>query len=58
VRELRKEVYHAAVRAADEGSDRVRLDHLSDAAGVRIEAREEPGEAAQRAYVRWGSIAR
>jgi transcriptional regulator of acetoin/glycerol metabolism len=49
VRELRKEAYHAAARALDEGADRVRADHLSDSAGVPI----EPAET-MRPYVRWG----
>ena len=36
VRELRNEIKHAAVRAKDEGADRVRLEHLSREAGKEL----------------------
>ncbi|HEY2516762.1 MAG TPA: sigma 54-interacting transcriptional regulator [Polyangiaceae bacterium] len=36
VRELRNEIKHAAIRAQDEGTDRVRLEHLSREAGNEL----------------------
>ena len=56
VRELRKETYHAATRALDEGADRVRIDDLGPTAGLPIEppaALPAAGDA-ERTYVRWG----
>ena len=38
VRELRNEIKHAAVRAHDEGADRVRLEHLSRDAGAELQS--------------------
>jgi DNA-binding NtrC family response regulator len=69
VRELRKEIHHAATRALAEGSNRVRFEHLSAAAGLTLvadAAPEIPAPAAtavspplapeadrKRSYVRW-----
>ena len=63
VRELRKHIRHAALRAAAEGHDRVRLEHLPEAAGrpvTSIPPKTAPSEppaqsatGARRPYVRW-----
>ena len=46
VRELRNEIKHAAVRAKDEGADRVRLEHLSRDAGSELRSGTRPRPAA------------
>ena len=65
VRELRKQLQDAALRAAGKGADRVRLEHLSTAAGTALAATPAPDAARglepraafkePREYVRWSS---
>jgi transcriptional regulator with GAF, ATPase, and Fis domain len=60
VRELRKHLRHAALHAAGEGADRVRIEHLPESAGLATPAPpaaapppSAPREDARRSYVRW-----
>jgi transcriptional regulator of acetoin/glycerol metabolism len=60
VRELRREVREAAATAKAAGSDRVRREHLSQTAGLELDADDDPGTdeprgPKKRPYVRWSA---
>jgi transcriptional regulator with GAF, ATPase, and Fis domain len=69
VRELRREVHHAAARALADGSEKVRLEHISPNAGLGFgaapvaaaappDAEQPPQSPPKRSYVRRGSLTR